>query len=66
MISSEDRSYPVEKKNVDAGKVKCSRCNRELKFSYQWIGDRQDALCEGCYQSLVFPFLNDSCGLKQN
>ena len=57
MITNEDRPNLVEDKKVDAGKVRCSKCDQELKFSYQWIGDRQNALCEDCYQNLVFPFL---------
>ena len=59
MIIHEDQSNLVEDKKVDAAKIKCSNCNRELKFSYQCIGDRQNALCEDCYQNLVFPFLKD-------
>lgn len=66
MMSTKNSHNLVEDKKVDAEKVKCSNCNRELKFTYQWIGDHQNALCEGCYQNLVFPFLNDSYYLKQN
>lgn len=57
MITNEDRPNLVEDQKVDIEKIKCSNCNRELKFSRNWVGDYNHVLCEGCYQNLVFPFL---------
>ena len=55
---------PTTDKSVNVGKVKCSKCNRELTSPYKtigdWIGNNNNVLCEACYQDLVFPFLNDS------
>jgi hypothetical protein len=66
MIPNQERPKRVENKKADVGKIKCSNCNRELKFSSNWIDDHDHILCEACYQNLVFPFLNDGYDLKQN
>ena len=55
---------PTADKSVDVGKVKCSKCNRELISPYKmignWTGNDNNVLCEDCYENLIFPFLNDS------
>jgi hypothetical protein len=40
--------------------VKCSKCNRSIKYSYKWVGDHKNILCEGCYKDLAFPLLHSS------
>ena len=59
-MAEKDGFEKAKEINIDTGKVKCSKCNRELRNFYEWIGDRKNILCEGCYQNLIFPFLNNS------
>ena len=40
---------------VRAGKIKCDRCNRELKSSCEWIRGDNRLLCQACYQNLLLP-----------
>jgi formylmethanofuran dehydrogenase subunit E len=55
---------PTADKSVNIGKVKCSKCNRELispnKMIGDWIGNNNNVLCEACYQDLLFPPLSNS------
>ena len=64
MEIEKDLYEPTADKSVDVGKVKCSKCNRELISPYKmignWTGNDNNVLCEDCYENLIFPFLNDS------
>ncbi len=59
-----DFNEPTADKSVNVGKVKCSKCNRELISPYKmigdWIGNNNNVLCEDCYEDLIFPLLNDN------
>ncbi len=55
MLTKKDSAESTADKSVDIG-VKCSKCNSSLKYSYKWVGDQQDVLCEDCYKDLAFPF----------
>jgi len=59
MLIQGDCSEQAKDKDIGAEKVKCSKCNRELRFSSEWIGDHQNALCEACYENIAFPFLRE-------
>ena len=52
-----ERSCAEEKlaETVSAKKIKCDRCNRELKSSYEWIRGDNRLLCQTCYQNLLLP-----------
>ena len=46
---------------LKVGKVKCSKCGRELKPPRDWIKvDNDIILCGSCYQNFLYPLINDS------
>jgi formylmethanofuran dehydrogenase subunit E len=60
---------PFEQKKdtaIDIEKAKCSKCNRGLRSSDNWVGDQNTILCKGCYQDLAFPFSSTSYDLQFN
>ena len=59
MLTKKDSAKSTADKCVEIG-IKCSKCNRALKYSYKWVGDHKDILCEGCYKDLAFPLLHNS------
>lgn len=56
-MTEKESSEQVKEITIDAGKVKCSKCNRELRSSCDWVGNHNNILCEDCYQNLAFPSL---------
>lgn len=56
MITEKESVEQPQEKTINAGKVKCSKCNRELKSFCECVGDHIYMLCEDCYQDLAFPY----------
>ena len=55
---------PIEgafSKPAEVEKVKCSRCNCELKSPSEWLRSKNRVLCEICYLNLLYP--NSSRGV---
>jgi hypothetical protein len=55
---------PIESalsKLTEVEKVKCSRCNCELKSPSEWLRSKNRVLCEICYLNLLYP--NSSRGV---
>jgi hypothetical protein len=66
MMKTKDSSKTTKDKTIDIAQIRCTQCYRKLKASRERIGDHKNVVCEHCYQSLVFPYLNYSHEVRLN
>jgi formylmethanofuran dehydrogenase subunit E len=65
-MKTKDLYKKTNDKTIDIAQIRCTKCNRKLKASRERIGDHKNVVCEHCYQSLVFPYLNYSHDVRLN